>query len=446
MIETQYIDLFTQHRKVIDAKSAPGMNNLRDKAFEAFKKQGFPTKKQEDYKYIDISAEFMPDFGLNLNRVPFTGNPYVNLMCEVPNMSTNLYFVLNDLFHKEHLPVMNYPKGVFVGSLKQFAEEQPIVFAKYYGQAANIDANSVAAFNTMFAQDGFVVYVPKGVILEKPIQLINILKSEHNYLVNRRILIIAEDDAQVKLLGCDHTVDESHFLATQVTEIFAGRNAIVDFYELEENSDKVTRLASTYVYQEESSNVLVNNITLNCGVTRNNYHVKLAGQHADVYICGMVIADRKQYVDNFAFLDHAVPHCQSTQLFKYVLQDESVGSFCGRILVEKDAQKTLAYQTNNNLCSSPNAHMYSKPQLEIYADDVKCSHGLTTGQLDEEALFYLRSRGISKEAARLLLMQAFTADVLEHVRIPSLKERLLDLVEKRFRGESARCGNCAVCK
>lgn len=446
MIEQQYTDIFNQYRDTIDSKSVAVLNNFREEALKAFQEQGFPTKKIEDYLYLDVAAEFMPDFGLNLNRVPFTGNPYMAYRCEIPNMTTNLYFVLNDLFHEEHKPRVEYPKGVFVGSFKQFSEQNPEIFAKYYGQVADIYNNGIVAFNTMFAQDGFVIYVPKGVAVEQPIQLINILQSEFNYLVNRRILIIAEDDAQVKLLICDHTVDESQFLATQVTEIFAGKNAIVDYYDLEENSDKVTRLTNTFVHQEESSNVLVNNITLNTGVSRNNYHVKLNGVHSEAYVCGMVIADRKQYVDNFAFLDHAKPHCTSTQLFKYVLQDEAKGAFCGRILVEKDAQKTQAYQSNNNLCISPTAHMYAKPQLEIYADDVKCSHGLTTGQLDEEALLYLRSRGVGKEVARLMLMQAFTAGVLEHVRIPRLRDRLSDLVEKRFKGESARCGNCAVCK
>lgn len=446
MIEAQYIDIFTQHRNVIDTKSAAGLNNLRDKAFEAFKKQGFPTNQLEDYHHIDIAAQFVPDFGLNINRVPFKGNPYTSYRCEVPNLSTNLYFLLNDLFHSEHAPKVEYTQGVFVGSLKDFAEKHPDICAKYYGQIADVENNSVAAFNTMFAQDGFVVYVPKSVVLEKPIQLTNILQSNVDYLVNRRLMVIAEDNSQVKLLVCDHTVDDSRFLVTQVTEIFAGKNAFIDFYELEENSDKVTRLASTFTQQEESSNVLVNNITLNCGTTRNNYQVKLQGEHADAYVCGIVIADKQQYVDNFIYLDHAAPNCQSTQLFKYILQEEAVGTFCGRILVEKDAQKTKAFQTNRNLCASTNARMYSKPQLEIYADDVKCSHGLTTGQLDEEALFYLRSRGLSKETARLLLMQAFAADVLDHVRIDRLRERLQDLVEKRFKGESARCGNCAICK
>lgn len=446
MTETQYIDIFNQYREKIDSGSVDGLNNLRDKAYEAFRQQGFPTKKLEDYLYLDVAAEFIPNFALNINRVPFMGNPYIAYRCEIPNLTTNLYFMLNDIFHEEHKPPVDYPKGVFVGSMKHFSEQHADILLKYYGQIADVENNGIIAFNTMFAQDGFVIYVPKGVVVEKPIQLINILKSEFNYLVNRRILIIAEEDAQVKLLVCDHTVDESQFLATQVTEIYAGRNAVVDYYDLEENSDKVTQLTNTFVHQEEASNVLVNNMTLNTGISRNNYNVKLNGEYAETYVCGMVIADRKQYVDNFAFLDHAKPHCTSTQLFKYVMQDESTGSFCGRILVEKDAQKTQAYQSNNNLCVSATAHMYAKPQLEIYADDVKCSHGLTTGQLDEEALLYLRSRGIGEDVARLMLMQAFTAGVLEHVRIPLLKDRLADLVEKRFKGESARCGNCMVCK
>lgn len=446
MIEKQYIDIFKEYRTTIDSNSVPVLNAARDKALAAFEEQKLPNKSHEDYQYIDISAEFIPDYGLNLNRVPMKGNPYFAFGCRTPNLYTNLYYNLNDLSNKEHLPEMEYPKGVFVGSLKDFALQHKEICEKYYSQIASVKNSAVVAFNTMFAQDGFVIYVPKNTVIEKPIQLINILKSDHNYLVNRRVLVIAEENSQVKLLSCDHTVDDQNFLVTQVNEIFAAKNAIVDYYNLEENSTKVTCLTSTHVKQHESSNVLFNNITLAGGKTRNDYRVSLVGEHAETYVCGMVIGDGSQYVDNFVFIDHLVPNCTSTQLFKYVLQEEAVGSFCGRIRVEQDAQKTLAYQSNNNLCSSPNARMYSKPQLEIYADDVKCSHGLTTGQLDEDALFYLRSRGIPEEQARLILMQAFTAEVLDHVRIDALKDKLSELVTKRFKGEKARCGNCAVCK
>lgn len=446
MIETQYIDLFTEHRSLIDSKSTKVLNDERNKAFEIFKTLGFPDRSLEDYQYSDVVKEFIPDYGFNLSRLSTQTNPYNAYKCNVPELSTNLFFLMNDTFHKEHQPKTDFPKGVFIGSLNDFAEQHADIASKYYGKVAQLENNAIAAFNTMFVQDGFVIYIPDNIVIEQPLQLINILTANVDFLVNRRLLIIAGKNSQVKLLACDHTVDSHKFLATQVTEIFAEENAHIEFYELEENSNQVTRLASTYVQQEKSSTVLVNNITLNCGFTRNNYHVKLNGENAEATIAGVVIADKVQHVDNFAFLDHAKPHCQSTQLFKYVLQEQAVGSFCGRILVEQDAQKTMAYQTNNNLCASPDARMYSKPQLEIYADDVKCSHGLTTGQLDEDALFYLRARGIAKEDAKLLLMQAFTADVLKLIHIDVLRDRLEELVEKRFRGEEARCGDCAICK
>lgn len=446
MIETQYIDLFTEHRSLIDSKSTKVLNDERNKAFEIFKTLGFPDRSLEDYQYSDVVKEFIPDYGFNLSRLSAQTNPYNAYKCNVPELSTNLFFLMNDTFHKEHQPKTDFPKGVFIGSLNDFAEQHADIASKYYGKVAQLENNAIAAFNTMFVQDGFVIYIPDNIVIEQPLQLINILTANVDFLVNRRLLIIAGKNSQVKLLACDHTVDSHKFLATQVTEIFAEENAHIEFYELEENSNQVTRLASTYIHQDKSSTVLVNNITLNCGFTRNNYHVKLNGENAEATIAGVIIADKAQHVDNFAFLDHAKPHCQSTQLFKYVLQEQAVGSFCGRILVEQDAQKTMAYQTNNNLCASPDARMYSKPQLEIYADDVKCSHGLTTGQLDEDALFYLRARGIAKEDAKLLLMQAFTADVLKLIHIDVLRDRLEELVEKRFRGEEARCGDCAICK
>lgn len=446
MIETQYTDLFTQHRELIDSKSVDIVNSRRDEAFEIFKKIGLPTRELEDYQYSDLANEFIPDYGLNLQRFPVKVNPYKSYRCNVRGLTSQMYFLLNDMFYNENLPGIDFPKGVFIGSLNDFARQYPDVCAKYYGKIAKLDKNGVAAFNTMFAQDGFVMYIPDNTILENPVQLINILTANTDFLVNRRLLIIAGKNSQAKLLTCDHAVTDGKFLVTQVTEIYADENSHIEFYELEENSNQVVRIASTFVDQERSTTTLVNNITLNCGFTRNNYYVALNGENAEATVGGVVIADKQQHVDNFAFLDHLKPHCQSTQLFKYVLQDHSLGSFCGRIRVEKDAQKTMAYQTNNNLCASPYAHMYSKPQLEIYADDVKCSHGLTTGQLDEEALFYMRSRGISKDDAVLLLMQAFTADVLKLINIDILRIRLEELVEKRFRGEEARCGNCEICK
>ena len=446
MIEQQYKDLFQQFRSELDVNSVEGMNRHRDAAFDRFQQIGFPTSREEDYKHSNVARLFDMDLGLNLRNIPIPVNPYDAFKCDVPNLSTHLYFLINDRYYDKPLANDPLPDGVYAGSLQRFSEEYPDIFNTYYGQIADYSDNGVVAYNTMFAQDGFVVYVPKNVTVEKPLQLINILRGGVDLNVNRRLLVIAEENAHVKLLVCDHAVDDVHFVVTQVTEVSAAAHAQVDVYELEENSSKVTRLNNLFSEQLEHSHVATSAITLHNGYTRNNYRFRILGEHAHVDAGGLAICDGSQHIDNFAFLDHAVPHCTSNELFKTVLDDRATGVFCGKILVEKDAQKTQAYQNNRNLLASTTAQMFSKPQLEIYADDVKCSHGLTTGQLDEEALFYMRARGIDKDEAKLLLMVAFTRDVVDLVRIDTLQERLAMLIEKRFRGELMRCGNCNVCK
>ena len=304
----------------------------------------------------------------------------------------------------------------------------------------------MVAFNTAFAQDGVLMYVPKNVVVERPIQLINILRADVNFMVNRRVLIILEEGAQARLLMCDHAMDGVNFLATQVVEVFVGANSVFDLYELEETHTSTVRISNLCVKQEANSNVLLNGMTLHNGTTRNTTEVTLAGEGAEINLCGMAIADKNQHVDNNTTIDHVVPNCTSNELFKYVLDDQSVGAFAGLVLVRPDAQHTSSQQTNRNLCATRDARMYTQPQLEIYADDVKCSHGATVGQLDETALFYMRTRGIAEKEARLLLMFAFVNEVIDTIRLDALKDRLHLLVEKRFRGELNKCQGCAICK
>ena len=241
-------------------------------------------------------------------------------------------------------------------------------------------------------------------------------------------------------------MDPVHFLVTQVAEVYVGKNAQLDLYELEETHNNTVRVSNMFVNQEADSRLLLNNMTLHNGTTRNTTRVTLSGKGADTNVCGMAIADKSQHVDNNTFIDHAVADCTSNELFKYVLDDSAVGAFAGTILVRPDAQRTSSQQTNRNLCVTRNARMYTQPQLEIYADDVRCSHGATVGQLDENALFYMRARGIAEKEARLLLMFAFVNEVIDTVRLDALKDRLHLLVEKRFRGELNKCQGCAICK
>lgn len=442
--EQQYIDLFAQCESMICQHSADVLNASRATAFVDFERLGFPTRKEEQYKYTDISKFFEPDYGLNLNRLNIPVNPYDVFKCDVPNMSTSLYFVVNDCFYKkEERPL---PEGVLFCALKEAAEKYPDLVKKYYGKLADTSKDGVTAFNTAFVQDGVLLYVPKNVVVEKPIQLVNILRADVDFMVNRRVLIILEEGAQARLLVCDHAMDNVNFLATQVVELFVGERASFDLYELEETHTSTVRIGNTYVEQSAHSNVLINGMTLTNGTTRNTTFVKLAGEHAELDMCGMVIADKNQHVDNYTVVDHAVPSCNSRELFKYVLDDQATGAFSGLVRVHPDAQHTQSQQTNRNLCVTREARMYTQPQLEIYADDVKCSHGATVGQLDETALFYMRQRGIPEKEARLLLMFAFVNEVIDTIRLDALKDRLHLLVEKRFRGELNKCQGCAICK
>ncbi|MDR0976216.1 MAG: Fe-S cluster assembly protein SufD [Prevotellaceae bacterium] len=443
--EEQYIELFGRAEGLINSRSAEVLNARRAKAFADFERMGFPTQRQEEYKYTDISRCFEPDYGMNLNRVEFPVNPYEVFKCDVPNMSTSLYFVVNDAFYTKMPPRPALPEGVIVGSLKAVAEQQPELIKKYYGRLADTSKDSISAFNTAFAQDGMVLYVPRGVRVERPIQLVNVLRSDVDLLVNRRLLIIVEESAEVRLLTCDHAMDGVNFLATQVTEVFVGAGATFDLYELEETHTSTTRMNNLYVDQAADSRVLLNSMTLTNGTTRNTTRVTLSGEGAELNLYGMAIADKNEHVDNHTFIDHAVPRCTSNELFKYVLDEQATGAFAGLILVRPGAQKTLAQQTNRNLCATREACMYTQPQLEIYADDVKCSHGATVGQLDENALFYMRQRGIPEREARLLLMFAFVGEVIDAIRLDALRDRLHLLVEKRFRGELYKCQGCAGC-
>ena len=442
--EKQYIDLYRQAAGMICGHSAGVMNAVRDRAFDDFQRLGFPSKKVERYKYTDMAALFEPDYGLNLNRLDIPVNPYDVFHCDVPNLSTSLYFVVNDAFYYKMLPKTQLPEGVIVGSLSAVAAERPELVAKYYAKIARTEKDAATALNTMLAQDGLLVYVPKNVKVDRTVQVINILRSDVDLMVNRRVLIIVEEGAEIKLLFCDHAADDRCFLSTQVIEAFVGNNAALDLYCLEETHAKNVRVSNLYIEQQANSRVNHNIITLHNGVTRNRTDLALVGEGAECRLNGCVIADKQQHVDNNTLIDHKVPHCTSNQLYKYVLDGEATGAFAGRVLVRHGAQKTSSEMRNQNICATNKARMYTQPMLEIYADDVKCAHGSTVGQLNDAALFYMRQRGISLKEAKLLLEFAFVNEVIDSIQLEPLRDRLHHLVEKRFRGELNKCEGCRL--
>ena len=444
--EKQYIDLYGECRDMLRKHSCEVMNAVRDEAFENFKRLGFPTKKVERYKYTDIPSLFEPDYGLNINRLEIPVDPYKAFKCDVPNLSTSLYFVVNDSFYDKALPKKELPEGVIVDSLARIAAEKPELISRYYAKIAKTEEDGITALNTMLAQDGLLIYVPKGTVVDRAIQVINILRSDVDLMVNRRVLIIVEDRAEIKLLFCDHAADDRRFLATQVIEAYVGENAGLDLYCLEETHAKNVRVSNVFISQQANSRVNHNVITLHNGTTRNRTDLAFEGEGAECNLAGCVIADKDQHVDNNALIDHKVGHCTSNELYKYVLDENAVGAFAGKVLVRHGAQHTTSQETNQNLCTTKTARMFTQPMLEIYADNVKCAHGSTVGQLNDAALFYMQQRGISKKEAKLLLEFAFINEVIDHMKLEPLRDRLHYLVEKRFRGELNKCEGCKLCK
>ena len=442
----QYIDLYDECREVLEQQSPALLNMVRRTAREQLATARLPRKGSEDYEATDLEAVFAHDYGVNVNRLPFEADPGETFHCDVPNLSTCLYYSSNDAFHSSATAERNIGQ-VVVEPFSMAAVDYPELMADYYGKIAKMGDPTVA-LNSLLVQDGLLIYVPDGVVAERPIQLVNIFNAALDMMVQRRLLIVVGKNAAIKLLACDHTQSPDYrYLNNQVVEIVAMQGAMLDYYDMEESTPKTSRVSSIYVEQHEGSNVLIDGITLTNGFTRNNYHVEVNGEHAETHLLGMTIASGEQHVDSHTFISHNAPRCHSNEMFKYVLNDNAVGAFAGKILVQPGCPRVEAYQGNRNLCGAPTAKMYTKPQLEIYTDDVMCSHGSAVGQLDEEALFYMRTRGIGIDEARRLLMQAFVADVIDGVRLDALKDRLHYLVEKRFAGTLSNCAGCmASCK
>ena len=400
----QYTDFFNEVRDVLYGRSCEVMNRQRSDALETFKMVGFPSRKVERYRYTDVLQAFAPDYGIALTP-------------------------LND-----KLPQYCHRIG-----------DAPIDVTKYYNHIADHE-DVVVCLNTMLCVDAVLVYIPRNRRPEHPIQISNILKGEMDTMVNRRLLIVLEDGASADIIITDRALNDCRFLSNQVIEAFVGNNSCLNLYEIEETHLLCTRFSNVFIHEGRDARVGHTSLSLFNGNTRNSCTVRLAGEGAEVNMNGCVIADKMQRVDNNTRIEHLVPHCSSNELYKYVLDDNAVGAFAGLVYVKEGAQKTSSAMTNANLCATRSSRMYTQPMLEIYADDVKCSHGSTVGQLGDEALFYMRQRGISLEEARLLMKSAFITEVIDMIPLEALRDRLHFQVDKRLRGELSKCEGCKMCK
>lgn len=450
-VEKIYLDLYDENKEIIHDNSPALLNEMRSLAREEFVQHGFPTTSSEYYTRTDIKEAFDFDYGINVQNIHFPIKDAKGFSCGLENMPHTQITVLNERFEPSLSKGLELlPKEVFIGNLSTFLEQYPDKkeqLAKIYGRYAEVDIDALVSLNTMFVQEVLIFYVPKGVKVPDPVRVIQLVRSDVPMLLFRRIMMIVEEGASLEVLICNHTLDKDRFLINQVTEIDVAERGVLKLYDLEESSKKTYSMTTTILRQKEESNVLINALTLNNGVTRNNFWTRFLGTNAKLTLAGLAIGTEQQHIDNFTHIGHLRPECETHELFKYIMNDDSVGAFAGRIYVATDAQKTNAIQSNRNLLLSPKARVFSKPQLEIYADDVKCSHGMTTGQLSEDALFYLRQRGITEKEARTMLSIAFTDDVVQLVELPSLRESIVDVITARFDGkDSVHCNKCGkVC-
>lgn len=403
----------------------------RSNAIKNFETKGFPTKKDEAWKYTSLKG---------LQKIDFSIFPKQETTLEYKDVKK--YFlheidaykiVIVDGVYSSYLSETTHD-GVDV-CLMSSAFSKPMfkqVIEVYFNKAASKD-ESLTSLNTAFSKEGAYIYIPKNKMPKKPIQILHLATgNEAALMLQPRNLIVAEDNAEVQIIERHQSLTGNEVFTNCVTEIFAGKDAIVDYYKVQNDAPTASLVDNTYISQKNSSVVRVHTFSLGGKLIRNNLNFYQNGERIDSTLKGVTILGDKQHVDHHTLVHHAQPNCESHQDYKGIFGDSSTGVFNGKIIVDKIAQKTDAFQQNNNILLSDKSTINSKPQLEIFADDVKCSHGCTIGQLDEEAMFYLRSRGIPKKEAKALLMYAFANNVLESVRIPELKVRINKIIADKL--------------
>ena len=380
----KYLDLFQQNREKIGRDDSPYMKELRERALASFRQDGFPLRKEERYKYTHLEPVFDGELNFDFQPRPILFDEAEIFRCDVPLLDSNVLTVLNGFFHSPEQEVLTtMENGIIYGSLKEAINQYPDLLEKHLGKNAPTADEPFVALNTAFSQDGVFLYVPEGVRMERPIQIINLLLSDKNQMVQHRNLFVLERNAEAQVIICDHTLSPHMFLTNSVTEVYTGENADLDLLRLQNEHNNSCQVTNTWINQERDSRCQHGTITLHGGIVRNNLRINMEGEGAETSALGLFLTDKMQHVDSYTVIEHSKAHCTSNQYYKGILDDVSTGAFNGKIHVHPDAQKTEAFQTNNNILLSDTARMHAKPRLEIYADDVKCRHVATVAQHDE---------------------------------------------------------------
>jgi Fe-S cluster assembly protein SufD len=446
-LKEKLCNVYEKNRSLIAAGDLPFVTELREKAFVHFGELGFPHVGLEAWKGTSLEKSLSRNYGLSLVPLEEDINADDIFKCEIPHFDTLLVTQLNGWFVHQGQPIRVYPNGLIIGSLASAMKAYPEIFKAHYGRYAPIDDNGLNALNTVFALDGFFIYVPDNVQVEDVVQIVNVVNFPKDIFIQTRNLIVLGKNSSLKLVQCDDSIDHRYSFINTVSEIAVGENARLDHYKLQNKDDNSALVNTICFHMADNSYLSSNAVSLNGGLIRNNIHVAIDGENCTANVNGLFLVGKNQHIDNHVFIDHIKPNSTSNELFKGILDDSSSGVFNGHVMVRRDAQHTNAYQKNRNILLNDKATMDTRPFLEIYADDVKCSHGATVGQMDESGIFYMRQRGIPEDEARVLLLFAFAGEVVNLIDIPILRERINEMIRKRLRGELSTCDDCALqCK
>ncbi len=406
-----------------------GNTQLREQAMDSFFRQGIPSRKNEEYKYINIDSLLKDEFVLNVNKT--ITREQIESLTFLKNVITIV--IENGIFSGELLSLNSLPKGLTICSITEASKKHTETFEKYYSKSFDINTDAFSALNTAMAKDGAFIHIEKNEIIETPIHIIHISTTNSPAITHPRNLIIVEECAQVKIIESYSTIDSgAKTFNNALTELVVNANAVVDHYETEDENNWGYLINSTQVVQKQNSIFYTHTFTLSGSLVRNNLNIVLDAENIETHLNGLYLTKGNQVVDNHTLVDHRKPNCNSNELYKGIVDERSSATFNGKIFVRKDAQKTNAFQSNKNILLSDDGTINTKPQLEIYADDVKCSHGTSTGKLDEEKVFYLRARGLSETSAKKLLMHAFASEVTNTVKIDDLKKYIEAKISERF--------------
>ena len=404
--------------------------DLRGEAMKNFENDGFPTRKDEAWKYTSLNNLIKEDYSLFPKETKALDFSDVKKFF-LHDLDTYKLVFIDGVFSAYLSSTTHDGIDVCTMSAALTKDKYKPIIEVYFNKIAQEE--SLTSLNTAFAKEGAFINIPKGKLADKPIEIVHFSTGvEDAFMGQPRNLVIAEENTEVQIIERHQSLTENAVLTNSVTEIYAAKRALVDYYKIQNDRLEASLVDNTYIEQHRESIVSVHTFSLGGNVTRNNLNFYQKGEYMDSILKGVTIIEGKQHVDHHTLVHHQVPNCESHQDYKGIYDETSTGVFNGKVIVDKIAQKTNAYQSNNNILVEDKATINSKPQLEIFADDVRCSHGCTIGQLDESALFYLRSRGIGKKEARALLMYAFANTVLESVKIPQLKQRITRQISNKI--------------